>query len=231
MEPMEFKRETLQTCSQATGLVVVIDVIRAFTTAAFAFSAGAHSITLAGSVEEAFGYRKQNPAALIMGEVRGLPPEGFDFGNSPSAFVGTDLAKRHLIQRTSNGTQGAILSQNADHLLAGNFCCVRATADYIKKLSPKVVSFVITGFGPDGRGQEDLACADYLEALLKNQSPDPDSYLKRVAGSRAGQHFADDENKMFPWQDIECCLDIDRFDFALEIFRKDHRLVMKPVNC
>ena len=227
---MEFKYETLQTCSKATGMVVVIDVIRAFTTAAFAFAAGANSITLVSTVEEAIRLRDQIPNALVMGEVMGLPPEGFDFGNSPAAFLGVNLNNCHLIQRTSAGTQGVVNSSNAETMLASSFCCAQATVDYIKNVSPKAVSFVITGFGPDGRGEEDLACAEYLEALLKESNLNPDSYLKRVTESRAGKHFADPENTMFTWKDIECCIDIDRFNFALEISREDDRLVMIPAK-
>ena len=226
---MEFKYETLQTCSQATGMVVVIDVIRAFTTAAFAFAAGANSITLVSTVEEAIRLRDQIPNALVMGEVMGLPPEGFDFGNSPVAFLGVDLNNYNLIQRTSAGTQGVVNSSNAETMLASSFCCAQATVDYIKNVSPKSVSFVITGLGPDGRGEEDLACAEYLEALLKDLNPSSDSYLKRVTESMAGQFYLDPENTMFR-KDIECCIDIDRFNFALEISREDDRLVMIPAK-
>jgi 2-phosphosulfolactate phosphatase len=74
---MKFKKESLQTCSQATGLVVVIDVIRAFTTAAFTFAEGAKAIKLVSTVEEALFLRNQNPNTLVMGEVKGLPPDGF----------------------------------------------------------------------------------------------------------------------------------------------------------
>lgn len=227
---MKFKREILQTCSRATGLVVVIDVIRAFTTAAFAFGAGAKSITLVSTVEEAISLRNRTPDSLIMGEVGGLPVEGFDYGNSPSALLDADLKKYHLIQRTSSGTQGAVNSFNADILLASSFCCARATADYIKRLTPEVVTFVNTGLGFVGHGEEDLACSEYLEALLKDEEPDPEPYLKRVTESRSGLTFADPEKPMFPWEDIECCIDLNRFDFTMKITRKDGILVMNPVK-
>ena len=227
---MEFKKKTLQNCSEATGLVVVIDVIRAFTTAAFAFAAGAQSITLVSTVSEAIRLRGQIPNALVMGEDMGYPVEGFDFGNSPSALINKDLKQHHLIQRTSNGTQGVVNSYNAEVLLASSFCCAQATVDYIKRLSPEEVSFVLTGLGPEGRGDEDLACADYLEAVLNGSNPDPEIYLKRVTASRAGHYFANAKEAAFPRQDIECCLDLDRFNFALEISRIDKRLVMNPVH-
>jgi 2-phosphosulfolactate phosphatase len=52
---------------QATGTVVVIDVIRAFTTAAFAFAAGAVDITFASTVQDALALREHTPGALVMG--------------------------------------------------------------------------------------------------------------------------------------------------------------------
>jgi 2-phosphosulfolactate phosphatase len=58
---LEIQRATLDTCAQATGTVVVIDVLRAFTTAAYAFAAGAADITLVGATEEAFALRERNP--------------------------------------------------------------------------------------------------------------------------------------------------------------------------
>ena len=45
---MMIQRATRETCGEATGTVVVIDVLRAFTTAAYAFAAGAADITLVG---------------------------------------------------------------------------------------------------------------------------------------------------------------------------------------
>jgi 2-phosphosulfolactate phosphatase len=226
---MKFERASLQTCSEATGVVVVIDVIRAFTTAAFAFAAGAEKITLVAKVAEAVELRQQHPRALIMGEVQGLPPAEFDFGNSPFAFIGIDLPCRHLIQRTSAGTQGVVRSKKADKLLASSFCCAQATADYITSLSPEKVTFVVTGLGPDGLGEEDVACAEYLEALLRGTKPDTEAYVKRVRECRTSQRmFANPSQPEFRWEDIECCVSVDRFDFSMIIERRNGLLVMKP---
>jgi len=62
---------TLETCSTATGTVVVIDVWRSFTTAAFAFAAGAREIVTIGSLKEALALRERFPDALLMGRVSG----------------------------------------------------------------------------------------------------------------------------------------------------------------
>ena len=67
------------------GGVVVVDVIRAFSTAAYAFGSGALEISLVGSVDEALAFKAENPTTLAMGEDRGLRPDAFDFPNSPAA--------------------------------------------------------------------------------------------------------------------------------------------------
>ena len=77
---MKINRATLVDCEKESDTVVVIDVLRAFTTSAFAFAQGAREIALVSTVDEAFQLRDQYPDALIMGEVRGHPVDGFDFG-------------------------------------------------------------------------------------------------------------------------------------------------------
>jgi len=227
---MKFVRTSLETCGTATGTVVAVDVIRAFSTAAYAFAAGARDIVLVGSVEEALALKRQMPGALVMGEVDGLPVKEFDFSNSPVAISSLNLAGRRLIQRTSAGTQGIVLSQQADHLLASSFCCASATARYIRKLSPGTVTFVITGFRPDGRGDEDAACADYIEALLGGGPVDAALFVERVYASRTGRVFSNPARPEFPLADLEYCVQVDRFDFAMPVRRREGLFVMEAVR-
>lgn len=226
---MRIQQATLETCDQATGTVVAIDVIRAFTTAAFAFAAGARDIVLVGEVEAALALRERLPGSLVMGEVGGQQPEGFDFGNSPSALIGLDLSGRRLIQRTSAGTQGVVRSTRAEALMASSFVCASATVRYLRHQAPESVTFVVTGTGVYQDGDEDVACADYLTALLRGQSPDVAPYLDRVRGSRDGQFFLRLASS-FPMGDMDCCLSVDRFDFAMVIERRDGLLVMRAVQ-
>ncbi len=228
LSPSRLQRATLETCADATGTVVVIDVLRAFTTAAFAFDAGAEDITLVSEIETAFALREEHPDWLIMGEERGLPVDGFDFSNSPSALVGRDLTGRHLVQRTSSGTQGVVRSGKADHLLASSLCCARATVMYLACLRPETVTMVITGSHEGALGDEDVACADYLEALLRGEGAEPERIRERVRSSRAAQKFYDPSPGPFPAADLELSLEVDRFSFAMVVRREGERLVMRP---
>ena len=227
---MELMRASLETCGTATGTVVAVDVIRAFSTAAYAFAAGARDIVLVGSVEEALALKRQMPGALVMGEVGGLPVKEFDFGNSPVVLSSLNLAGRRLIQRTSAGTQGIVRSRQADHLLASSFCCASATARAIRKLSPGTLTFVITGLRPGGHGDEDAACADYIEALLGGRQVDSAPFIKRVYASPTGRVFADPARPEFPIADLEYCVKVDRFDFAMPVRRREGLFVMEAVR-
>jgi 2-phosphosulfolactate phosphatase len=223
---MRIEQATNETCGVATGVVVAIDVIRAFTTAAFALAAGARDIVPVGTVEQALELRARFPGALLMGEVGGYPIEGFDFGNSPSALLGQNLAGRRLIQRTSAGTQGLVLSLKAEALFAGSLVCAAATARAIARSTPASVTLVATGVFPGRDGDEDIACADYLAALLRGEPIDTAALVRRVRDSDSGRLFADQDDPVFPASDLELCTDVDRFDFALRVERRDGLLVM-----
>jgi 2-phosphosulfolactate phosphatase len=220
---MEFHYLTNDTCQTATGLVVVIDVLRAFSNAAYALRAGAESITLVSGVEEALELKSRLPGALVMGEVGGQPPEGFNFGNSPTEIILQDLHGRPLIQRTGAGTQGAVRCVNAETLFASSFAVAGATVRAIHQLAPGEVSFVITGRYFDG---EDMACAEYLTELLKGNHPNPVPFLDRVRNAEELQFMPVDR---FPniAGDIDLCTRLDACPFAMPIHRENGRLVIR----
>ena len=227
---MEFGQTTLETCHTATGMIVVIDVLRAFTTAAYAFEAGAQNIILVSTVEEALALRQRTSGALVIGEVEGLPVAEFDFNNSPSALVGLDFSQQQIIQRTSAGVQGVVRSTQAETLLVGSLVCAGATVRHIEQLSPEGVTFVITGKIYHLDGDEDAACADYLMARLEGRHPDPAPLIERVYNSTAGRLFADPARLNHPLADLELCVEIDRFDFAMQAKRWDGQLVLEKIE-
>jgi 2-phosphosulfolactate phosphatase len=229
---MDIQYASLENCALASGVVVVIDVLRAFSVAAYAFAAGTQDILLVSSVAEAFALREQMPAALLLGEVDGLPIEGFDFGNSPAALAdaGYPVHGRRLIQRTSHGTQGVVRSIRANPLLASSFCCAQATVDYILRQPPAAVTFVITGLNADSAGEEDQACADYMTLLLQGQQPPAEPFLERARRSTTAQLFSNPALPEFPAADLDYCLVVNRFDFAMPVRRQDGLWLMIPAH-
>jgi hypothetical protein len=65
----------LEGTSRAIGTVAVIDVFRAFTTAAVALANGAARIIMVGAVDEALALRNAGIGQVCMGEVRGRAPD------------------------------------------------------------------------------------------------------------------------------------------------------------
>jgi 2-phosphosulfolactate phosphatase len=226
---MNFHYTDLEDCHTAQGVVIVIDVLRAFSTAAYAFSRGAKEIMLVSTVDEALSLKSAIPNAKAMGEVGGLRPEGFDFGNSPTYIDEANLSGITMIHRTSAGTQGVIRSQGADVMLASSFVVANATTKYVSNLGAPEVTFVITGKSYNG-GDEDLACAEYLEELLNSNHPDVKPFIKRVVESRDAFPHLDPAQRDFPYSDLEYCSQVDKFDFAMPITRENGTFIMRTAK-
>jgi len=223
----EFRYFSLAEADSAQGTTVVIDVLRAFTTAAYAFHGGARRIYPVAGVEEVLHLKSQLDDALTMGEVDGFKPEGFDFGNSPAVIRNVDLQNRILVQRTSAGTQGLIRAKQADQLLAASFVVAKATATYLRSLQPDLISFVVTGVCPGRDGDEDRACGDYIEAMVRGKDPDPQDYTKRVATSTIGKSFYEDKVAYLLQEDYELSIWADIFNFYMPIRIEDDLLVLE----
>jgi len=219
----------LEDCHTAQGVVIVIDVLRAFSTAAYAFSRGAQEILLVSTVEEALMLKSQLAGSKAMGEVGGLPPEGFDFGNSPTDISKEDLSGMTLIQRTGAGTQGAVRSLGAGSMLAASFVVAGGTVRQVTRLDAQEVTFVVTGRSYNG-GDEDLACAQYLEALLKGSRPDTEPFIRRVFESRDAVQHLDPAQTEFLLSDLDYCTQIDKFDFTMPITCENGIPVMRCIK-
>ena len=131
---------------RATGCVAIIDVFRAFTTAAVALANGASQIIMVGTVEEALRLRSNGAAQVCMGEVRGRKPAAFDFGNSPFELLSAALRGVTVIQRTSAGTQGIIAAAHrADRIYAASLVTADATARALCSGQPDRITLVAMG--------------------------------------------------------------------------------------
>lgn len=228
---MEIRRALLDACPELDATVIVVDVLRSFSTAAYALAAGARSIRLEASAEAARSLAATMPGALTVGSAPGgwaIP--GFDLTNSPAALLRREVRGRDLVQCTSGGVRGLLTSTRADVLLAGSLVCARATARLVRRLAPARVTLVVTGVWTDRDGDEDYACADYIEALLADERVDPAPFEARVRGSDFAHRFTGEPESSHPSADIECCAVADRFDFALRAHRDGGQLVLRAAR-
>ena len=227
---MQINFATLDDCDRATGAVVVVDVLLAFTTTAFAFARGATSIVLASTVEEALELRNRFDGSLAMGECGTLPVPEFDLTNSSVELLDQDLSGRRIIHRTSNGTQGVNRSRNAKALFVTGFPTASTTAARVREAGADDVTFVITGITDDRDGDEDRSCADYIAEILVDGAPDRRAYVERAIASECGRWFVDPGKPQYRLRDLELATDVDRFDFAMPVSREDGLLIAKPAR-
>jgi 2-phosphosulfolactate phosphatase len=207
--------------------VIVIDVIRAFTTAAYAFNGGAEKIIPVSTVREALTFKNHHPEYLLMGEVGGEHIPGFDYCNSPVKVAAAALKGKTLIQRTSAGTQGVIKSIKSKKILCSSFVVAEATLKRIRQVKPKTITFLITG---ERGGDEDYALADYLEKLILEDNVDPKPYLTRVINSAAGQDLSNEVSSWCKKHDLDAVLKLNKFPFAMEIFIENNRPALRAIS-
>ena len=205
----------------ATGHAVIVDVFRAFTTAAFAVAAGAREIVLVNDHEQALAMKRSDPALFLAGEIDGRPIPGFDVGNSPSAVERLDLSGRRVVQRTSSGTQGVVAATGAQAIVLGSFVIADATIRYLRDRADEV-TIVAMGFNAREEADEDLLCARYLAAALRGEA------VPAAEVTLLGDDPAVGWPDWFPRRDAELALQLDRFDFALPVFREDGLLIARP---
>jgi 2-phosphosulfolactate phosphatase len=212
--------------ADARGIVVIIDVLRAFSCSALMFHFGIRDLALVSTPAEALGFRDREPHYLVAGEVRGRKVEGFDIGNSPAEIVArgdTFFRGRRVAARSSAGTQGVLAAAaHAEVVILGSYMTAAATADYIRlhATSDTTVTVVAMGFEGVRPSVEDERCGDYIESLLTVGAGfsgvynhlhaiwecihDPD-----IAASLRGEHA------YRPREDIVLALQRDLFDFVM----------------
>jgi 2-phosphosulfolactate phosphatase len=208
---------------EATGHAVIVDVFRAFTTAAFCVAAGAREIVLVADHEQALALKREDPSLFLTGEIGGRPIPGFDVGNSPSAIEHLDLAGRRVVQRTSAGTQGVVAATGASRIALGSFVIAQATVDHLRRVGDDV-TIVAMGHNAMAEADEDAICARYLAALLRGERPSPPTVFLQ------GDHSSEGWPDWFPRRDAELACQVDRFDFALPVMREGGLLVARPLR-
>lgn len=212
---------------RAVGITVIIDVFRAFTTAAVAFAKGATKIIMVRDVEEALRLRSAGVGELCMGEVGGVAPPGFDLGNSPFEVSKADLEGRTIIQRTSAGTQGIVAARQATRLYAGSLLTASATARAILRQAPADVSLVAMGLDGVKRSDEDELCAIHLRNLLQGRPGSLSGTRDVILAGPQIPAFHDPAKPHLHPADLDIALEIDRYDFAVLITREDGRLIAR----
>jgi 2-phosphosulfolactate phosphatase len=168
------------TAAQArpTELAVVVDVLRATSTATQALAAGYRAVICADSVERARGLRAHG--RVLAGEQRGTMPAGFDHGNSPSEAAVVN--GEELVLATTNGAPTIVVAaRRAPTVL---LACLLNLEAVLAEVSAAGAEVQIVCSGTDGAvALEDVYVAGRIAARLSG--PRTDAALVAEAVARA----------------------------------------------
>ena len=148
---------------------VVIDVLRATTTIATMFEQGLDDLLVLDDVAAA-RTRAAAEQRLLFGEVGGLPPEGFDYGNSPVEAEALQLRGQRAALFTTNGTRSLCGVAARGAVATAAFANLTAAGHWAATFAR--VALVCAGEGGGTRfALEDFAAAAGMVHLLKRESP------------------------------------------------------------
>lgn len=115
---IEIAATTAEACLMNADAFVVIDCLRATTTIAALFHGGLRRLWAAAEIADARACAKRE-RALLFGEVGGLPPDDFDYGNSPVEAARAPVRGMDGVLFTTNGTTALTALANRGVVYAG----------------------------------------------------------------------------------------------------------------
>ena len=220
----------LEHLHKVSGTTVVIDVFRAFTCEPLIYYYGAGRIILEPDIEKCKSIRGN---AILIGEHNEYPIETFDLTNSPSLIMakGHEYFKgRDVIHRTTSGVMGAVETlKQSDEVLLAAFVNARATAQYILKRNPRLVTILAMGDRSIQKAPEDEFCGDYIESLLTGKPYTHIQAINEILTSETAQKFLRGDKPYLPKEDPSICIQRDLFNFALRAQCEGELIVARKV--
>jgi len=145
--------------------IVAVDVIRATTTAITGVALGRRCFptpTLRAARQRAAHLER----ALLVGEVRGRRPAGFDLTNSPAALASRTDVERPMVLVSSSGTMLLHLAQTCGPVYLACFRNARALAPWLAGRHRRVALLGAASRG-EFREEDQMCCAQIAAQLLE----------------------------------------------------------------
>lgn len=188
------------------GITVVIDVIRAFTTAYYALAGGVETIWPVSTPAEAFALQERIATAVLAGEIDALPIAGFDMGNSPFEVTRNPPRVKDMIMRTTNGIRATLNARHSRHVLVAGLVNAEATVSALRRLR-NVEDEPVVLVASHPTGDEDVACAEYMRHLMGGPGINLEDAIERVRHCYAAQKFLYRAHPRLHPEDIHLCAD------------------------
>lgn len=171
---------------------VVIDVLRATTTMAWALHHGAEAVQAFADLAALDAAAQSWPSdrRLRAGERGGQKLEGFDLGNSPLAVTADVVRGRRIFMSTTNGTRALDRVQQAPLLLTCALANRSAVAQRLVDHQPETVWVVGSGWEGAYSLEDSLAAGALVDALLSQQGSESSVLLQLCGNDEAAAAHA-----------------------------------------
>jgi 2-phosphosulfolactate phosphatase len=132
---------------------------------------------------------------------------------------------------TTNGTRAALNAKGSDVVVVTGMTNAQATVQFIKNKLSKLnksdtPNIVFVASHPES--DEDVACAEYMIALMRNPTTDAAPYISRIENAKAAQKFIDPENNDFLIEDLNFSARIEHSDYVMQVtFTDDESFITK----
>ena len=154
---------------------VVIDVLRATSTAIALLARGVTRIRIVATPEALAGLeRRPGDGTLVFSELEASRGSGFEcVDNSPALAEEIELAGRQPVLVTTNGTRAvAAAVARASRVYLASFGNLSATTSHLVQSATRVAILPAGDFAGGEPRTEDERCADALDAMLRGAGPD-----------------------------------------------------------
>ena len=222
------------------GFAVVIDILRASTTITHALANDASQIIPCETIDEARSLREERGESLLLGGERGGEIiDGFDLGNSPTAYSRDAVAGRTVAFTTTNGTRALLRSAEAARILVGSFANLDAVVSLVTE-SQEPIHLVCAGTDGFVSTEDTLFAGAVCDALTstgeftmndsarlawshwKQCSNSDEALFEAVLSGRGGQNV----NRLGLVEDIRVAASRNGFDLVPEFLPQSRAITV-----
>tara|TARA_Y100001968_G_scaffold305506_1_gene321409 strand:+ start:121 stop:870 length:750 start_codon:yes stop_codon:yes gene_type:complete len=212
-------------------VAVVIDVLRATTTIAWALSNGAEAVQTFSDVDDLKHEASKWPESkrLLLGERNGRKIEGFDLGNSPVSVSNEVVFNKRLFMSTTNGTKSLDRVRHAKNLVTLALPNRSAVGKMLLNTLQSSVWIVGSGWEGSYSLEDSLGAGALVDFLWKHSSEsvhivndelmaawalwtywhkDPEACLRKASHGQRLQGIGNHDS------DFKCCSELDQISIV-----------------
>lgn len=213
--------------ASGNGTIVIIDAIRATSTADVIFSASSLDMIWAVPTPDAVKSVENQDNVLVFSELSKETSEFNRVDNSPTVALNTDYKDVTPVLVTTNGTRAmhAALALS-NHVVLASIRNAEAICRYLKAEKSTSIDIVPSGdFKSNTSHIEDDVCAQFIRSKLKNADFDLENQLQSIWDDDRIKRRLNKEPSLH--RDIELCLQPDVSEVCIKVEETSNPLVLK----